>query len=85
MDEILDFYFALDEPMRRDPVGQRLEGFLLRLAGQQLVWQEPEFYDLSRSIALLQQTTPTKALRTVKPGWGMQVLGCSRASTAQSR
>ena len=77
LEEILDYYFALDEPMRREPVGQRLEGFLLRLAGQQLVWQEPEFSELSRSIALLQQTTPTKALKVVEPGWDSNLLGCS--------
>ncbi|GGN45255.1 hypothetical protein [Streptomyces fuscichromogenes] len=77
LDEILDYYFALGEPMRREPAGQRLEGFLLRLAGQQLVWQEPEFYEISRSIALLKQTTPTKALKVVEPGWDSKLLGCS--------
>ena len=76
LDEILDYYFALEEPMRREPVGQRLEGFLLRLAGQQLVWQEPEFSELSRSIALLQQTTPTMTLKAFQPGWDTQLLGC---------
>ncbi|MEU9546837.1 hypothetical protein [Streptomyces mirabilis] len=77
LDEMLDYYFALDEPMRHEPVGQRLEGFLLRLAGQQLVWQEPEFSELSRSIALLQQSTPTKTLKVVQPGWDTTLLGCS--------
>ncbi|MFE5144275.1 hypothetical protein ACFRDV_42825 [Streptomyces fagopyri] len=77
LDEILDYYFALGEPMRREPPGQHLEGFLLRLAGQQLVWQEPEFSEISRSIALLQQTAPTKALKVVEPGWDSKLLGCS--------
>ncbi|MGW2891818.1 hypothetical protein ACWDDN_42245 [Streptomyces griseoruber] len=77
LDKILGYYLALDEPMRREPVGQRLEGFLLRLAGQQLVWQEGEFSELSRSIALLQQTPPTKALTVVQPGWDTHLLGCS--------
>ncbi|WP_043686631.1 hypothetical protein [Streptomyces xylophagus] len=77
LDEILGYYFALEEPMRREPVGQRMEGFLLRLGGQQLVWQEPEFSELSRSIALFLQTTPTKALKVIQPGWDIQLLGCS--------
>ncbi|MEU1601563.1 hypothetical protein ABZ468_55280 [Streptomyces sp. NPDC005708] len=77
--EILNYYFALDEPMRREPVGQRLEGFLLRLAGQQLVWQEPEFPELARTLALLQQTAPTKHLEVIEPGWDKRLLGCSLA------
>ncbi|MFD5765404.1 hypothetical protein ACFWIN_06230 [Streptomyces sp. NPDC127049] len=79
LEEMLQLYFALDEPMREKPVGERLEGFLLRLAGQQFVWQEPEFNELARPVALFRHTTaadPGKA-KVITPGWDERLLGCS--------
>ncbi|MEV6957417.1 hypothetical protein [Streptomyces sp. NPDC051183] len=54
--EILAQYTALDDPMRSLPVGERLEGYLLRVAGQQFTWQEDDFTELARSLAMLIQT-----------------------------
>ncbi|WP_331727159.1 hypothetical protein OG871_39525 (plasmid) [Kitasatospora sp. NBC_00374] len=78
LEEMLQLYFALDEPMRQQPVGERLGGFLLRLAGQQFVWQELEFSELARPVAMLQHTTaaePAKA-KVITPGWDERLFGC---------
>ncbi|MEV7122249.1 hypothetical protein [Kitasatospora griseola] len=79
LEEVLQLYFALDEPMRQQPVGERLEGFLLRLAGQQFVWQEPEFNELARPVALFRHTTPADPAKAkvITPGWDERLLGCS--------
>jgi hypothetical protein len=50
--------------------------FLLRLAGEQLTFQQSILNDLARTAALLEQTTPRKTLRTVSPGWPERLLGC---------
>ncbi|MER6913986.1 hypothetical protein ABT354_20125 [Streptomyces sp. NPDC000594] len=74
--EILAQYLALDDPYRKLPVGERLEGFLLRVAGQQFTWQEDDFSELARSLALLVQTEPTRPLEVLTPGWERDLLGC---------
>ncbi|MFD8782556.1 hypothetical protein [Kitasatospora sp. NPDC059599] len=78
LEEILQLYFALDEPMRHQPSGQHLEGFLLRMAGQQFVWQEHEFGELARPVALLQHTTAAEPgkLKAITPGWDERLFGC---------
>ncbi|MGW1641567.1 hypothetical protein [Streptomyces lavendulae] len=75
--EILAEYTALDDPMRHLPVGERLEGYLLRVAGQQFTWQEDDFSELARSLALLIQTKPSKPLEVLTEGWEQDLLGCS--------
>ncbi|MFJ5850840.1 hypothetical protein [Streptomyces sp. NPDC092903] len=77
--EILDQYVALDDPLRHLPVGERLEGFLLRVAGQQFTWQEDDFSELARSLALLVQTEPTRPLEVLTAGWEQDLLGCPLA------
>lgn len=77
--EILDQYVALDDPLRQLPVGERLEGFLLRVAGQQFTWQEDDFSELARSLALLVQTEPTRPLEVLTTGWEQDLLGCPLA------
>ncbi len=73
--EILAYYISLDEPMRRQKPGTRLGGFLLRLSGQQLSWQESEFSEVARTIALL-DTKPTRPLKCILPGWDKDLFGC---------
>ncbi|MEY2227921.1 hypothetical protein [Streptomyces sp. BF23-19] len=75
--EILAQYLALDDPIRHLPVGERLEGYLLRVAGQQFTWQEDDFSELARSLALLIHTEPTKQLEVLTDGWEQDLLGCS--------
>lgn len=77
--EILGQYVALDDVYRHLPVGERLEGFLLRIAGQQFTWQEDDFSELARSLALLVHTTPTKVLEVLTDGWEHDLLGCPLA------
>lgn len=50
--------------------------FFLRMAGEQLTFQQSVLNDLARTAALLEQTTPRKTLRTVSPGWSERLLGC---------
>lgn len=77
--EILAQYVALDDPLRHLPVGERLEGFLLRVAGQQFTWQEDDFSELARSLAVLVQTRPTRPLEVLTAGWEQDLLGCPLA------
>ncbi|MFJ9580699.1 nuclease-related domain-containing protein [Streptomyces sp. NPDC101191] len=77
--EILAQYVALDDIYRRLPVGERLEGFLLRVAGQQFTWQEDDFSELARSLALLVHTKPTRPLEVLVDGWERDLLGCPLA------
>ncbi|MGW3652459.1 hypothetical protein [Streptomyces sp. NPDC000878] len=76
LEEILAQYLALDDVYRHLPVGDRLAGYLLRVAGQQFTWQEDDFSELARSLALLVQTEPTKPLKALVTGWERDVLGC---------
>ncbi|MFE5795790.1 hypothetical protein ACFQ8C_24895 [Streptomyces sp. NPDC056503] len=80
--EILAQHLALDDPMRSLPVGERLEGFMLRVAGQQFTWQEDDFSELARSVAMLAQTAPTKPLAVLTDGWAQDLLGCPLADYA---
>ncbi|UYQ60671.1 hypothetical protein [Streptomyces peucetius] len=77
--EILAQHAALDDLMRHLPVGERLEGFLLRLAGLQFTWQEDDFSELARSVAVLVQTKPSRSLEVLTAGWEQDLLGCPLA------
>ncbi|MEU4080425.1 nuclease-related domain-containing protein [Streptomyces venezuelae] len=77
--EIVGLYLALDDPITHEPVGGlRLERFLQRVTHQQGGWQESGYAQLSRSVALLQQTPhPDGGLEVIRPGWDHELLGCS--------
>ncbi|MER5352642.1 nuclease-related domain-containing protein [Kitasatospora sp. NPDC002551] len=82
--EILDLYLALDDPVTRDPEGmERWTGYLQRTAHHQGPWQDDAYAQLSRSIAMLDQTPyPDDAdnpLEVILPGWDQELLGCSLA------
>ncbi|MFD0261085.1 hypothetical protein ACFVH7_22815 [Kitasatospora indigofera] len=68
---------ALSDLMVQDVDPEPLFGFMLRLSGEQLVYQQSVFNDLARSAALLKQTTPQKPLKCLVPGWEEELLGCS--------
>ena len=56
-------YQALRDPELGVGGPEAVERFLLRVAGQQLVFQQSAFFnDLARSVALFEQTTPRRAL-----------------------
>lgn len=77
--EILTYYFNQDDPFRHDTPGQRTGPFLLRLSAEQLVWQHGGWTELARTAALFEDTTPTRPLTVIRPGWDRAVLGCSLA------
>ena len=54
-----------------------VDGFLLRKAFEQLVFQQSNFHELGRSAALFEQTAPPRALKVIQPGWDQQLFGCS--------
>ncbi|WP_332874976.1 transposase [Streptomyces geranii] len=55
--QILDLFLALDDPVTQEPEGmERWEGYLQRTIHHQGPWQEDAYAQLSRSIALLDQT-----------------------------
>lgn len=70
-------YQALNDPelgrRSQDAVGH----FLLRIAGEQLTFQHSILNDLSRPVALLEQTTPRKALKVATSGWPQRLFGCT--------
>ncbi|MEV7123888.1 nuclease-related domain-containing protein [Kitasatospora griseola] len=79
LDDILQLYFALEDPMFRQLAGDRLTGFLLRTAGQQFVWQVPDLTELARPVAIFQQTKPNQPekIKAITSGWDQRLLGCS--------
>ncbi|MFE7113007.1 hypothetical protein ACFU98_41395 [Streptomyces sp. NPDC057575] len=77
--EILAQHATLDDLMRHLPFGERLEGFLLRLAGLQFTWQEDDFSELARSVAMLVQTKPSRSPEVLTAGWEQDLLGCPLA------
>jgi hypothetical protein len=70
-------YQALRDPELgrggQDAIGR----FLLRIAGEQLTFQQAILNDLSRPVALLEQTTPRKPLTVATSGWPERLLGCT--------
>ncbi|ROR33848.1 hypothetical protein [Kitasatospora cineracea] len=82
--QILDLYLALDDPVTRAPEGmERWNDYLQRTLHLQGPWQEDDYSQLSRSIALLEQTPypddSDDPLEVVLPGWDHKLLGCSLA------
>jgi hypothetical protein len=53
-----------------------LEGFLLRM-GHQQTFQNAIKNEIGRSTALFEQTTSSRELKVIKPGWDRELLGCS--------
>jgi hypothetical protein len=70
-------YQALGDPElgRRGP--DAIGHFLLRIAGEQLTFQQSILNDLSRPVALLEQTKPRKALTVATSGWPERLFGCT--------
>ena len=78
--EILNAYSQLDDPYRRSKnLTQDRLGFLLRMAGQQLIWQESDRNDLARTAAMFLHTSAAKPLQCLNQGWDTAIFGCSLA------
>ncbi|MER5556264.1 hypothetical protein ABT001_32190 [Streptomyces sp. NPDC002793] len=76
---ILDMHSQLEEPYiyEHDNDGDALARFMLRAAGEQMIYQEPEGWELARAAAMLTQTTGTREARCLRPGWEEELLGTS--------
>jgi hypothetical protein len=68
---------ALRDPELRRRGREAVGHFLLRIGGEQLAFQQAVLNDLSRPVALLEQTTPRKALTVATDGWAERRLGSS--------
>ncbi|MET8630219.1 hypothetical protein ABZW30_42020 [Kitasatospora sp. NPDC004669] len=79
--EILAAYSALMDPTLHSNGDDaiRLRDFLLRTAGEQLAWQEPDFATLARTAAVFLHTPfpDDRTPRHMLPGWDTELFGCS--------
>jgi hypothetical protein len=81
--QILNAFSQLDDPLRRD---NDAHAFLLRMAGQQMTWQVPEYETIARTAAIFEQTPPLQPMECLRPGWDTELFGCTLreyAGTAQ--
>ena len=53
------------------------DAFLLRMAGQQMTWQVPEYETLARTAAIFTQTPPLQPMECLRPGWDAELFGCT--------
>jgi hypothetical protein len=70
-----------------DPeLGQKTPGalghFLLRMGGQQLTFQQSYSNDLSRTVALLEQTSTARTLEAATSGWPERLLAAASGNTS---
>ncbi|MFE3476265.1 hypothetical protein ACFXOI_32415 [Streptomyces bacillaris] len=78
--EILAAYSSLKEPTLHgtDEPAVRLRDFMMRLGGEQMAWQTPEFVSLARTAALYLHTPfpAHRQPRCMVPGWDTELFGC---------
>jgi hypothetical protein len=72
--QILNAYSRFEDPVVRD---QDARACLLRMAGQQMTWQAPEYEALARTAAIFTKTPMLKPAKCLRPGWDAEVFGCS--------
>jgi hypothetical protein len=72
--QVLNAYSRFDDPFLRDKDVHR---FLLRMAGQQMTWQVPEYETVARTAAIFEQTTPLQPMECLRPGWDTGLFGCT--------
>jgi hypothetical protein len=70
-------YQALRDPELGRGGPDAIGHFLLRIAGEQLTFQQSILNDLSRSVAMLEQTKPRKPPTVATSGWPERLLGCT--------
>jgi hypothetical protein len=72
--QVLNAFSRFDDPFLRD---KDVHGFLLRMAGQQMTWQVPEYETIARTAAIFEQTPPLQPMECVRPGWDAELFGCT--------
>lgn len=58
------------------------EAFLLRTGYQQVLFGQSLKGEIARNVALFEQTTPSRNLTVIQPGWDRDLLGCSLSQFA---
>jgi hypothetical protein len=71
--QVLNAFSRFDDPFLRD---SDVHGFLLRMAGQQMTWQVPEYETIARTAAIFEQTQPLQPMECLRPGWDTELFGC---------
>jgi hypothetical protein len=69
-------YMAIADPELSASESGSMDGFLLRKASEQLVFQQSNFHELGRSASLFEQTTPARQPKVIQPGWDEALFGC---------
>lgn len=77
--ECVDSYNDVEDPDLAAHKPGSFTNLLLRTAGEQLVYNLPPQATISRSVAMLQHTPPSKPPRIMRPGWAEELLGGSVA------
>ena len=72
--QVLNAFSRFDDPFLRD---KDVHGFLLRMAGQQMTWQVPEYETIARTAAIFEQTPPVQPMECLRPGWDTELFGCT--------
>src|ERR1700739_1517785 len=58
------------------------EGFLLRTGDEQFLVGQALKGEIARNVALFEQTTPSRDLTVIQPGWDRDLLGCTLSQFA---
>lgn len=76
-----DYRNLFDPKLGTDQPGAAA-GFLLRIGYEQLLFRQPLKGEIARNMAIFEQTSPTRDLTVIKPGWDQDLLGCSLSQYA---
>jgi hypothetical protein len=72
--QILNAYSRFDDPFLRDG---DVHAFMLRMSGEQMTWQVPEYETLARTAAIFAHTQPLQPMECLLPGWDTGLFGCT--------
>jgi hypothetical protein len=75
--ECVDSYNDLEDPDLAAQKPGAVANLLLRLASEQLAYNLPPQATISRSVAMLEQTVPSKTPKIMHTGWAEELLGGS--------
>lgn len=77
--ECVGWYNDLDDPDLFAHRPGAVTNLFLRMAGEQLAYNLPPQATISRSVAMLEQTVPSRTPRIMRTGWAQELLGGSLA------
>jgi hypothetical protein len=71
--QILNAYSRFDNPFLQD---HDVRALMLRMAGEQLTWQAPDYETLARTTAIFAHTPALRPMECLLPGWDTDLFGC---------